>query len=83
MFVGGTTLFTQSYRPEDRTLAQSRMDVMIYLTMTLTAFSSGALVTTGGWRFMNLASLLPLALAGMALAWAAFRPRPACPAPSP
>jgi MFS family permease len=83
MFVGGTTLFTQSYRPEDRTLAQSRMDMAIYLTMTLTAFSSGALVTTGGWRFMNLASLIPLALAGLALAWAAFRPRPSCPAPSP
>lgn len=74
LYIGGTTLFTQAYRPEERTTAQAAMDFWVYLTMTLTAFSSGALVTTGGWTWMNLGSLLPLALLGGALAWLKLRP---------
>jgi predicted MFS family arabinose efflux permease len=69
LYVGGTTLFTQAYRPEERTTAQAAMDFWVYLTMAFTAFGSGALVTTGGWTWMNLGSLLPLALLGAALAW--------------
>jgi MFS family permease len=69
LYIGGTTLFTQAYRPEERTTAQAAMDFCVYLTMTFTAFGSGALVTTGGWTWMNLGSLLPLALLGGALSW--------------
>ncbi|MBT9458311.1 MAG: MFS transporter [Burkholderiaceae bacterium] len=75
LFIGGTTLFTQAYRPEERTTAQGAMDFCIYATMTVTSFSSGALVTTGGWTWMNLGSLLPLAATGLALLWLATRPR--------
>jgi MFS family permease len=69
LYIGGTTLFIQAYRPEEKTTAQAAMDFWVYLTMTLTAFSSGALVTTGGWTWMNLGSLVPLALLGVALVW--------------
>jgi predicted MFS family arabinose efflux permease len=75
LYVGGTTLFTQAYRPEEKTRAQGLMDTWVYLTMTLTSFSSGALVTTGGWVWMNEASLLPLLLAGLALAWLGLKRR--------
>jgi len=75
LFIGGTTLFTQAYRPEERTTAQGAMDFCIYATMTVTSFSSGALVTTGGWTWMNLGSLLPLAATGLALLWLANKPR--------
>lgn len=77
LFIGGTTLFTATYQPEERTSAQAAMDFCIYATMTLTSFSSGALVTTGGWTWMNLGSLLPLALTGAALLWLAQRQRAA------
>ncbi len=73
LFIGGTTLFTQAYRPEEKTTAQAAMDFCIYTTMTVTSFSSGALVTTGGWTWMNLGSLLPVAATGAALAWLASR----------
>ena len=73
LFIGGTTLFTQAYRPEEKTTAQAAMDFCIYTTMTVTSFASGALVTTGGWTWMNLGSLLPLAATGAALAWLARR----------
>ena len=73
LFIGGTTLFTQAYRPEEKTTAQAAMDFCIYATMTVTAFSSGALVTTGGWSWMNWASLLPLAATAAALVYLARR----------
>ena len=75
LFVGGTTLFTQSYRPEEKTTAQATMDTVVYATMTLTSFSSGALITTRGWTWLNLGSLLPVALTALALAWLAMRQR--------
>ena len=67
LYIGGTTLFTQAYRPEEKTRAQGLLDTGVYATMTLTSFSSGALVTTGGWQWMNWASLVPIALCAMAL----------------
>ena len=75
LFIGGTTLFTQAYRPEEKTSAQAAMDTVIFSTMTLTSFSSGALVTTGGWTLLNLGSIVPVALAGFALAWLALQRR--------
>jgi hypothetical protein len=45
--------------------------------MTLTSFSSGALVTTGGWNSMNIGSLLPLTLLAVALFWLASQRRAA------
>ncbi len=75
LFIGGTTLFTQAYRPEEKTTAQAAMDFCIYATMTVTSFSSGALVTTGGWSWMNWGSLLPVAATAVALAWLAMRPK--------
>ncbi|MBQ0935877.1 MFS transporter [Ideonella paludis] len=75
LFIGGTTLATEAYRPEEKTTAQAAVDFCVYATMTLTAFGSGALVTTGGWQAMNLGSLVPLALLGAALGWLAWQRR--------
>jgi len=69
LYIGGSTLATQAWRPEEKTRAQAALDFCVYATMTLTSFSSGALVTTGGWTSMNLGALLPLALMGAALLW--------------
>ncbi|MDE2454791.1 MAG: MFS transporter [Burkholderiales bacterium] len=79
LYVGGSTLATQAYRPEERTTAQAAVDFCVYSTMTLTAFGSGALVTTGGWAAMNAGALLPLALLGAALVWLTLRQRGVAP----
>ncbi len=71
LFIGGTTLATQAWRPEEKTQGQAAIDFCVYATMTLTSFSSGALVTTGGWQAMNLGTLAPLALLAAALIWLA------------
>ena len=77
LFVGGTTLFTQAYRPEEKTTAQAAMDTIVFGTMTITSFSSGALVTTQGWALLNLGSIAPLALIGASLLWYAAHRRAA------
>jgi MFS family permease len=71
LYIGGTTLFTETYRPNERTTAQAAMDTSVMATMAITSFSSGALVTTGGWQWMNLASLVPIAATAVALVWLA------------
>ena len=76
LFIGGTTLATETYRPEERTQTQALVDFCVYTTMTLSTFGSGALVTSGGWRAMNLGTLLPLALLGTALGWLWLQRRP-------
>jgi MFS family permease len=82
LFIGGTTLFTEAYRPEEKTTAQAAMDTVIFTTMTLTSFSSGALVTTSGWTLLNLGSIVPVMLAAAALTFLALQRRRAQNAPS-
>ena len=69
LFIGGTSLFTGAYRPEEKTQAQAAMDTTVFSTMTLTSFSSGALVTTQGWTWLNLGSIVPVAICAGALLW--------------
>ncbi|MEO7150483.1 MAG: MFS transporter, partial [Burkholderiaceae bacterium] len=75
LFIGGTTLFTQAYRSEERTTAQAAMDTVIFTTMTVTSFSSGALVTTSGWTWLNVGSVVPVLLTAAALGWLALGQR--------
>jgi MFS family permease len=71
LYIGGTTLFTETYRANERTTAQAAMDTSVMATMAVTSFSSGALVTTGGWSLMNLGTLVPIAATAFALLWLA------------
>jgi MFS family permease len=77
LFTASTTLSLQSYRPEEKDRAQAAINFCVFATMALTSFASGALVTTQGWQWLNLGSLLPLALTALALVWLAWRGRQA------
>ncbi|HET9821210.1 MAG TPA: MFS transporter [Burkholderiaceae bacterium] len=80
LFTGGTTLLTQAYRPEEKTRAQGAMDFCVFTTMAVSSFASGALVTTSGWQWLNIGSLVPVALTIAALLWLALLRRRAAPA---
>jgi predicted MFS family arabinose efflux permease len=75
LFTGSTTLAMQAYRPEEKDKAQAAINFFVFATMAVTSFASGALVTTQGWTLLNLGSLLPVALTGLALLWLAARRR--------
>ena len=71
LFTGSTTLAMTAYRPEEKDRAQAAINFCVFATMAFTSFASGALVTTQGWQWLNLGSLLPVALTGVALLWLA------------
>ena len=76
LFTGSTTLALGAYRPEEKDRAQAAINFCVFAVMALTSFASGALVTTQGWNLLNLGSLVPVALTGLALLWlAALRGR--------
>jgi MFS family permease len=75
LFTGSTTLSLSAYAAAERNRAQGALNFIIFAVMIFSAFGSGALVTTQGWVFLNLGSLLPLLLVGFGLIWLAMRPR--------
>ena len=75
LYTGGTTLFTQAYQPEEKNRAQGAMDFCVFSTMAVSSFASGALITSSGWAWLNLGSLLPIAMVGGALLWLAAQRR--------
>ena len=82
LFTGSTTLALRAYRPEEKDRAQAAINFCVFATMSLTSFASGALVTTQGWAWLNVGSLLPLAIVGLGLAWLGARQRAAPVAPT-
>jgi MFS family permease len=77
LYIGGTTLLTETYRPEERAKAQGANDQAIFIMMAISSFTSGMTVTTAGWERVNLMAL-PLILAVVAaLLWFAFHQRAA------
>jgi MFS family permease len=77
LFTGSTTLSLQAYRPEEKDRAQAAINFFVFATMAVTSFASGALVTTQGWVLLNMGSMVPVVLTGVALAWLAWRQRSA------
>jgi len=82
LYTGGSTLLTKTYRPEEKNRAQGTMDTCVFWTMALSSFSSGALITTQGWTWLNLGSLLPIALVGAAIVWLGLKQRASAAAPT-
>lgn len=75
LYIGGTTLLTETYRPEERAKAQGANDQAIFIMMAISSFSSGLTVTSGGWERINLLALPLIGLVGAAIAWYAMRQR--------
>ncbi len=67
LFTGATTLATQAYTSQERDKAQGAINFAVFLVMAVSSFSSGALVTTRGWYWLNVGSLVPAAIIGFAL----------------
>ena len=75
LYTGGTTLLTETYRPEERAKAQGANDQAIFIMMLVSSFTSGATVTTAGWERVNLFALPLVAIIAIALVWFALQQR--------
>src|SRR5712671_4580977 len=75
LYIGGTTLLTETYRPEERAKAQGANDQAIFVMMLVSSFTSGVTVTSAGWERVNLFALPLVAAVAVAIVWFALRQR--------
>ena len=64
-FIGGTTLVTKTYRPEEKAKVQALNDFLVFGFVALASLSSGGMLQVGGWDVVNLI-VLPVALVCLA-----------------
>src|SRR3954469_5760063 len=77
LYTGGTTLLTETYRPEEKAKAQGANDQCIFIMMVVSSFSAGLTVTSAGWSRVNLLALPMIAVVAGALVWFVFHQRAA------
>lgn len=59
LFVGGTTLLTETYRPEERAKTQAMNDFILFTTVALASLTAGTLQHKLGWQPVNV-GVIPL-----------------------
>ena len=72
LYIGGTTLLTETYRPEEMAKAQGANEQVIFIVMAISSFTSGLTVTQAGWERVNLYALPLVALVAVAIGWFAL-----------
>ena len=73
LFVGATTLLTRTYDTHEKAKVQALNDFLIFGTVALSSFSSGALLTGFGWSMVQLAVLPFVVVATTAVLWLKLR----------
>jgi len=69
IFNGSTILAISSFKPEEKNKAEATINFCVFGTMAISSFSSGALVTTQGWQFLNIGTLVPTVIICGAILW--------------
>lgn len=69
LYVGGTALLTETYRPEEMAKAQGANEQAIFIMMAISSFTSGLTVTAAGWERVNLFALPMVAVVAIAIVW--------------
>ena len=75
LFTGSTTLALSAYRPEEKDRAQAAINFCVFAVMALSSLTSGALVITQGWTWLNIGSIPPLLLTAAGLLWLQLKGR--------
>ena len=69
MFIGATTLLTQTHEPSERAKIQGFNDFLIFGTITMAALSSGNLLHFFGWQIVNYGVLPFLCIVLVLVLW--------------
>lgn len=69
LYVGGTTLLTETYRPSEKALVQAANDFVVFGTVTFAAAMSGVLHNVRGWTALNLIVIPFVAVTFGAVVW--------------
>ncbi len=68
LFIGGTTLLTETYRPEEKAKVQGFNDFLVFAAMGVSSLASGVLITGEGWNLLNLVAIPAVAVTAVATA---------------
>lgn len=74
-FLGGTTMLTETYEPEERNKAQGFNDLLVFITTAITSLSAGKLLAWFGWEGVNYAVFPMVGVAVAMILWLAFTQR--------
>ena len=77
MFVGGSTLVTESYLPQEKAKAQGMHDLLVFCTTATSSFASGLLLKANGWVILNYVAMPFLLFATLAMLWMLMQRRAA------
>jgi len=75
LFIGGTTLITETYLPEERAKAQGANDLAMFVIMASSSFASGLVLEASGWSTLNYLAIPFIAAVGFAVIWLMLRRR--------
>lgn len=73
-FLGGTTMLTETYAPEEKNKAQGLNDLLVFVTTAITSLSAGKLLAWFGWTGVNIAVFPMVVLALVMIVWLARHP---------
>jgi MFS family permease len=73
LFIGATTLLTETYSVAERAKAQAFNEAVMFTTVGVATFFSGTLLYEVGWRAVNLAALPAIAVVASAILWLMLR----------
>jgi MFS family permease len=69
LFIGGTSLLTRTYAAEEKGKVQALNDFLIFGTVTVSSFASGALLSGVGWAVVQFAVMPFVVVAASAVLW--------------
>ena len=75
LFIGASTLLTETYRKEETAKSQAFNDFMVFSMVTLASLSSGYFQNTFGWRSVNYSGLLFVLVIAISLVWILMMPK--------
>jgi len=80
LFIGATTLLTETYAQEEKAKTQALNDFLVFSTVTIAVLSAGSLQHHLGWQAVNYGVIPLIAVTVIAVAWLLLRRRSMLPA---
>jgi MFS family permease len=81
-FIGGTTMLTDTYAPEEKNKAQGLNDFLVFAMTAITSLFAGKLLAWFGWEGVNIAVFPMVVLAVAMIIWLSRHPQEKTPEPA-
>ncbi len=76
LFIGATTMLTETYQPEERFKTQAVNDFIVFSTVAAASLSAGALQHHFGWQAVNYGAIPALLIILLSLLWLRYSHKP-------